>query len=123
MIIVDGHHRLMSQWLLRARVCPYLESEHLMALVHINSTVGTTATKLFTVPNAITKPVAVQIQNLDSWPCLLVTTLLLLLGAGRGHSVGASTSFQLWLSGGDTVWAISAAGTTAGAVVITYSGI
>lgn len=94
-----------------------------MALVHINATVGTTATKLFTVPNAITKPVAVQIQNLDSAAVFVGDNTVTASGAGRGHSIGASTSFQLWLSGGDTVWGISAAGTTAGAVVITYSGI
>ena len=94
-----------------------------MALVHINSTVGTTATKLFTVQGGIANPVAVQFQNLDSAAVFLGDQTVTTSGATRGHSLAASGTFQLWLSSGDTVWAISAAGTTAGAIVITYSGV
>ena len=94
-----------------------------MALVHINSTVGTTVTKLFTLSGGISNPVAVQIQNLDSAAIFVGDSSITTSGATRGHSIAAAGTFQLWLSSGDTLYAISAAGTTAGAVVITYSGV
>ena len=94
-----------------------------MALVHINSTVGTTVTKLFTLSGGIANPVAVQIQNLDAAAIFVGDSSITATGATRGHSIAAAGTFQLWLSSGDTLYAISAAGTTAGAVVITYSGV
>jgi hypothetical protein len=94
-----------------------------MALVHINATVGTTPTKLFTLSGGIANPIAVQIQNLDSAAIFIGDSSITATGATRGHSIAAAGSFQLWLSSGDTVWGISAAGTTSGAVVITYSGV
>jgi hypothetical protein len=94
-----------------------------MALVHINSTVGTTVTKLFTLSGGISNPVAVQIQNLDAAAIFIGDSSITTSGATRGHSIAAVGTFQLWLSSGDTLYAISAAGTTAGAVVITYSGV
>jgi hypothetical protein len=94
-----------------------------MALVHLNATVGTTATRILTVQSGITNPVAVQFQNLDSAAIFIGDSSITATGSGRGHSVAAAGTFQLWLSAGDVVYAISAAGTTAGAVVITYSGV
>jgi hypothetical protein len=94
-----------------------------MALVHINATVGTTVTKLFTLTGGLRNPVAVQLQNLDSAAIFIGDNTITTSGAGRGHSIAAAGTFQLWLNSGDSVWAISAAGTTAGAVVITYSGV
>jgi hypothetical protein len=94
-----------------------------MALVHLNATVGTTATQLFTLPSGLARNVAVQIQNLDSAAIFIGDTSITATGAGRGHQIAAGASFQIWLNSGDRVFAISAAGTSAGAVVITYSGI
>ena len=71
----------------------------------------------------IANPVAVQFQNLDSAAVFLGDQTITTSGATRGHSLAANATFQLWLSSGDTVWAISAAGTSAGALVITYSGV
>lgn len=93
-----------------------------MALVHTNSTVGTTVTKIVMVPAGL-KAVAVQVQNLDTVAIFVGDKTITTSGANRGHSIAANGSFQFWLNGGDEVWAISAAGTTAGAVVVTYSGI
>lgn len=94
-----------------------------MAVVHLNSTVGTAATKLFTLPTGLARNVAVQIQNLDSQPIFIGDNTITTGGATRGHSIASNASFQIWLNSGDTIYAISAAGTAAGAVVITYSGI
>jgi hypothetical protein len=94
-----------------------------MALVHINTTVGTTATKVMTLPIGLKNSVAVQFQNLDSAAVFIGDASVTTSGATRGHSIAANATQQFWLNGGDTVWAISAAGTTAGALVTTYSGI
>lgn len=92
-----------------------------MALIHANSTVGTTATLLVTVLTSARNPVAVQIQNLDAAAVFVGDSTITTSGATRGHSIAANGTFQLWLSPGDKIFGISASGTTAGAVVITYS--
>ena len=94
-----------------------------MALVHTNSTVGTTATRIVSLPAGLQRTVAVQIQNNDSAAIFIGDSSITTSGATRGHSIAANATFQLWLNSTDQVYAISAAGTTAGAVVVTYSGI
>jgi hypothetical protein len=93
-----------------------------MALVHTNSTVGTTITRILKMPVGV-QNTAVQIQNLDAAAVFVGDSTVTATGATRGHSIAANATFQFWLSAGDEVYAISAAGTTAGAVVITYTGI
>lgn len=93
-----------------------------MALVHLNQTVGTTVTLICQVQTGLSRNVAVQIQNLDAAAVFVGDTTVTTSGAGRGHSIAANATLQLWLNSGDKVYAISAAGTTAGAVVVTYSG-
>ena len=94
-----------------------------MALVHLNQTIGTTVTKILTLPTGLQGPVAVQFQNLDAAAVFIGDATVTTSGATRGHSIAAAGTFQLWMNSGDTVYAISAAGTTAGALVVTYSGI
>ena len=93
-----------------------------MALVHSNSTVGTTPVRILKVPAGM-KTVAVQIQNLDTAAVFIGDSTITTSGSTRGHSIAANSAFQFWLNSGDEIYAISAAGTTAGAVVVTYSGI
>ena len=93
-----------------------------MALVHLNSTAGTTATLICQVQTGIQRGVAVQIQNGDSASIWIGDATITTSGATKGHVITTGTTFQLWLNPGDKVYAISAAGTAAGAVVITYSG-
>jgi hypothetical protein len=93
-----------------------------MALVHINQTVGTTATLICQVQTGLSRNVAVQIQNLDAAAVFVGDSSITTSGATRGHSIAANGTFQFWLNSGDKIYGISAAGTTAGAVVVTYSG-
>jgi hypothetical protein len=94
-----------------------------MAIVHLNTTVGTTVTKVLTLPTGLKASVAVQFQNLDSAAVFIGDSTITASGATRGHSIAANATQQFWLNPGDVVWAISAAGSTAGALVTTYSGI
>ena len=93
-----------------------------MALVHINATAATTPSLACTVQGGIQRGTAVQIQNGDSASIWIGDSSIAVSGATKGHLITAGTTFQLWCNPGDKIYAISSAGTAAGAVVITYSG-
>jgi hypothetical protein len=92
-----------------------------MAFYSTNSTVATTATVIANLPVSMGQGRALQIQNNDSASIYVGTETVATSGATRGHVVLAGQTYQVWLNGGDVVYAISAAGTTAGAVVCNYS--
>lgn len=93
-----------------------------MALIHSNITVGTTPTPLLTMPNGVGY-VAVSIQNRDSVAIYVGdASITAASGANGGHSIAATSgTLQLWLHGNETLYAISAAGTSTGAVSLIYS--
>ena len=93
-----------------------------MALVHLNIQVNTTATKLFTVQPA-GGAIAVSIQNNHSAAIYVGDSSITTSGATQGHTIAAGATYQLWLNAGDSVYAISAAQTSAGAVSVLYSGV
>ena len=93
-----------------------------MALVHLNVQVNTTVTKLFTVQQA-GGAIAVSIQNNHSASVFVGDSTITTSGATQGHIVAAGATYQLWLNAGDTVYAISAAQTSAGAISVLYSGV
>ena len=92
-----------------------------MAFYSTNSTVATTPTVIANLPVSMGPGRAVQIQNNDSASIFVGTSTVATSGATRGHVIVAGQTYQVWVSGGDVIWAISAAGTTAGAVVCNYS--
>jgi hypothetical protein len=93
-----------------------------MALYHTNVTVGTTPTLLLTLPNGVGY-VAVSIQNRDTAAVYVGdSNITAASGASGGHSIAATTgTFQVWMHGNESIYAISAAGTSTGAVSIIYS--
>jgi hypothetical protein len=93
-----------------------------MALVHLNIQVNTTATKLFTVQQA-GGAIAVSIQNNHSASIFIGDSSITTSGATQGHVLATGATYQLWLNAGDSVYAISAAQTSAGAVSVLYSGV
>jgi hypothetical protein len=92
-----------------------------MALIHNNLQVQTTATQIINLPVSVGQSRAVQIYNGHSASIFIGDKNITTSGATIGRTLAASGSFQLWLNGGDQVYAISAAQTAAGAIVITYS--
>jgi len=92
-----------------------------MALQHINSQVQTTATLVADLPVSMGRNIAVQIYNNHSSAIYIGNATITTSGATIGRPIAAAGSFQLWLNGGDKIYAISAAQTAAGACVITYS--
>ena len=93
-----------------------------MALIHANVTVGTTPTPLVTIPNGVGY-VAVSIQNRDTAAVYVGDSAITAAsGANGGHLIAATSgTFQIWLHGNETIYGISAAGTSAGAVSVLYS--
>ena len=93
-----------------------------MALIHSNVTVGTTPTLLLTLPNGVGY-VAVSIQNRDSAAIYVGdNSITAASGANGGHLIAATSgTFQIWLHGNESIYAISAAGTSTGAVSVLYS--
>jgi hypothetical protein len=70
------------------------------------------------------KTTAIQIANRDSAAIYLGDSVITAAsGANGGFPLAANASVQLWLNATDTVYAISAAGTSTGAVTVIYSGI
>jgi hypothetical protein len=95
------------------------ERRNNMALVQTNTTVGTTATLLMTLPAGIGYK-AVQLCNRDAVAISFGGSAVVL---ATGQTLGAGLSVTVWLSGNDALYAISAAGTAANAVSVLYSGV
>ena len=92
-----------------------------MALIHTNITVGTTPTLLVTIPNGVGY-VAVQVNNRDSAAIFLGDNAVTnTVGVNGGQNLAAAGSVQIWMHGNDSLYAVSAAGTSAGAVSVIYS--
>lgn len=92
-----------------------------MALIHINTETKTTATPLVEIPTGLDY-VAIQIYNGHSAAIFIGDSSVTTSGANRGNSIANGTSQQIWLSGGDVLWGISAAASATGAISVVYSG-
>lgn len=92
-----------------------------MALQHVNLTVGTTATLLMTL--ATGHPyTSVLVGNNDNSPIYIGDSAITsTAGSSQGLQVNKGTVQEVWMHAGDSIYAISALGTTAGAVTIMWS--
>ena len=93
-----------------------------MAIVHNSVTVGTSATLIGTV--SIGNPLtAVQISNSDTNPIFLGDSSVATSGATKGVRLASNGNLQIWLNSGDSIYAVSSAGTTSHAVGVVFSKI
>ena len=92
-----------------------------MAFVHKNNTVRTTVTQIAEVPVGQRQNITVYVQNNDSATIFVGDSTVTTSGANGGWKVAAGANIQFWCNSGDEIYAISAAGTAANAVVVTYS--
>lgn len=92
-----------------------------MALVQTNNTVGTTATCIYTIPSGNRQNIPVFVDNLDTAAIWIGDSTITSSGATQGLKIAASGNRQLWLNSGDQIYAVSAAGTGSGLVVVTAS--
>ena len=92
-----------------------------MALNTNNNTAGTTPTLIFTVPVGNRQNVPVYVDNLDTAPIWIGDSAITTSGATQGIKIAAGGSRQLWCNALDQIFAVSAAGTGNGLVVVTAS--
>jgi hypothetical protein len=92
-----------------------------MAFIHKNNTVRTTATMIAEIPSGNRQNITVYIQNNDAATIYVGDSLVTTSGANAGWKVAAGANIQFWCNSGDEIFAISAAGTTANSVIVTYS--
>jgi hypothetical protein len=92
-----------------------------MATQHVNASTFTTASILFTV-NKNAKPLTpVTIYNGHSAAIFIGDSSITTSGATIGRTIPTATSQTFYVSAGDVIYAISAAASATGAIVITYS--
>jgi hypothetical protein len=92
-----------------------------MAFVQKNVTVGTAATLIANVPTGNRQNLPVYIQNNDAAIIWIGESDVATSGANIGHKIAAGAQLQLWCNAADLIYAISAAGTATGSIVVTYS--
>lgn len=92
-----------------------------MAFEQYNTTVGTTATLVADVDTGSRQNIPVFITNTDSQPIWVGDSDVTTSGAHIGMRIATNANLQLWCNGADKLYAVSAAGTAASAVVTTYS--
>ena len=93
-----------------------------MALVHNSYTLAAaTVTAIATVP--LNNPrTSVIVTNRDTAAVYLGdSTISASANADRGIRVATNTNQEIWLNGGDTLYAVSLAGTSAYGVTVLYS--
>lgn len=93
-----------------------------MALIHNSFTLAAnTATVIATVP--LNNPrTSVVVTNVDSASVYLGDSSVSTgADANRGIKVATNTNQEIWLNGGDSLYAISLAGTSAYGVAVLYS--
>ena len=92
-----------------------------MAFQHVNASTITTARPLFTMPTGIPRQTPVTIYNGHNAAIFVGDSTITTSGATIGRTLAAANSQTFYVNGGDVIWAISAANSAAGAIVITYS--
>ena len=92
-----------------------------MAFIHVNATTQTTASVLLQIsPNAKTLT-PITIYNGHSASIFVGDATITTSGATIGRTIPALSSQTFYVNANDIVYAISAATSAAGAVVITYT--
>ena len=93
-----------------------------MAFRQMNATVGTTAAQVFLLPPG-TSYTAVQFSNGHTSPMYLGASSVTTSGANHGILLAAGANIQLWLRGGDSIYAIASVASGTGDLSIVYSGV
>jgi hypothetical protein len=93
-----------------------------MAFNHINAATFTTAQPIFTAPTGLSRQTPINIHNGHSAAIFVGDQTIATSGATIGRTIVANANQVFYVNSGDVVYAISAAASAAGAIVITYSG-
>ena len=92
-----------------------------MAFKHINTQTLTTVSLIHQVDANAKPQTAINIYNGHSAAIFVGDSTITTSGATIGRTIGNGTSQIFYANAGDMIYAISAAASAAGAVVLTYS--
>lgn len=92
-----------------------------MAFNHINASTYTTARPILIADDVQFRQTPITVYNGHSASIFIGDSTVTTSGATIGRTLAAGTSQTFYVNGGDIVYAISAAASAAGAIVITYS--
>jgi hypothetical protein len=92
-----------------------------MAFQHVNASTFTSPRPILIVEDVIPRQTPITVYNGHSASIFIGDATITTSGATIGRTLAASTSQTFYVNGGDIVYAISAAASAAGAIVITYS--
>ena len=93
-----------------------------MAFKHINASTQTVVSILHQVDSNARPQTPINIHNGHNAAIFIGDTTITTSGATIGRTLAAANSQTFYVNGGDVVYAVSAAGSAAGAIVITYAG-
>jgi hypothetical protein len=92
-----------------------------MAFNHVNASTFTALSVLFVAPTGMPRQTPITIYNGHSASIFVGDSSITTSGATIGRTLAAGASQTFYVGSGDKVYAISAAASTTGAIVITYS--
>jgi hypothetical protein len=92
-----------------------------MAFKHINASTQTVVSILHQVDKNARPQTAISIYNGHSAAIFVGDTSITTTGATIGRTIPAANASVFYANAGDTIYAISAAASAAGAIVLTYS--
>jgi len=92
-----------------------------MALIHVNAQTATAPVVLLTVKQTARPQTAITLYNGHSASIFVGDSTIATSGATIGRTIAAASSQTFYMSGGETIYGISAAASAAGAIVFTYS--
>jgi hypothetical protein len=92
-----------------------------MAFKHINASTLTTVSILHQVDSNARPNTPINVHNGHSASIFVGDSTIATSGATIGRTISAGANQVLYASAGDIIYAISAAASAAGAVVLTYS--
>jgi glycine cleavage system aminomethyltransferase T len=92
-----------------------------MAFKHINSSTQTVVSILHQVDSKARPNTPINVHNGHSAAIFVGDTTITTSGATIGRTIAAGANQVLYASAGDIIYAISAAASAAGAIVLTYS--
>jgi hypothetical protein len=92
-----------------------------MAFQHVNASTLTTPSPLLTIQTGIPRQTPITVYNGHSASIFIGDATITTSGATIGRTLAANNSQTFYVNGGDVIWAVSAAASATGAIVITYS--
>jgi len=92
-----------------------------MAFKHVNASTLTTTSILHQMDKNATPQTPISIYNGHSAAIFVGDSTIATSGATIGRTIANGTSQTFYASANDTIYAISAAASAAGAIVLTYS--